>query len=81
MKIVGDLSQETENAVYRALVSQLLILGHSEVWNHRNINNLIGVCWDVRPGENTQSYGHTRLERDILPRNSLTADQEDLSDK
>ncbi len=81
VKILRDHSQEKENAVYRALVSQVLILGHAEIRNLSNINNLIGVCWDVRPRENAQSHGDTRPESDVLPRDSLKTDQESLSCK
>ena len=84
VKIPRYLSQEEEHAVYQVLISQVLILGHSEVRNHFNINKLIGVCWDVRQGENTQntySHGLTRPESDVLPRDSRKTDQETLSCK
>jgi len=80
VNILRDHSQE-ENAVYRALVSQVRILGHAKVRNHSNITNLIGVCWDVRLRENAQSHGDSRPESDVLPQDSLKTDQESLSCK
>ncbi len=40
--------EENEEKIYRALISQVSILRHSEICNHSNIIHLIDVCWDVR---------------------------------
>lgn len=81
VKIPRCLSWEEEDAVYRALVSQASVLGHCEIRSHSNINNLVGVCWDVRPGEDIQSQGYIQPLRDVLSRDDIEAQPDTPSSK
>lgn len=60
--------REVEQAAYRALLSQISILGHSEIRSHPNIINLVGVCWDIRPQEEVEPRKDRQAQDGILPR-------------
>ncbi len=36
-----------EQSIFRALISEVLVLGHPVVRGHANIVKLMGVCWDI----------------------------------
>jgi Protein tyrosine and serine/threonine kinase len=38
---------------FRALFSEISVLGHPAVRTHENIIKLAGICWDVSPGDST----------------------------
>jgi hypothetical protein len=41
---------DRDNA-FRALYSEISVLGHPAVRTHKNIIKLEGICWDVSPGD------------------------------
>ncbi|KAF3314300.1 hypothetical protein TWF173_004904 [Orbilia oligospora] len=43
---IDDENQDVAT-VYRAVLSEVYILGHPVVRHHPNINNLQGICWEV----------------------------------
>jgi hypothetical protein len=36
-----------ETDIFRALVAEILVLGHPSIRRHPNIVELVGICWDV----------------------------------
>lgn len=43
------LSIQEESKILRALIAEILVLGHQSVRDHPNVLRLEGVCWDVNP--------------------------------
>ena len=42
-----------DEALYRALVAEISVLGHPSILNHPNVLRLEGVCWDIDPDNKT----------------------------
>jgi hypothetical protein len=42
-------NQVTENEIFRALISEILVLGQPSIRSHPNIIRLDGICWDILP--------------------------------
>ena len=63
-------SQENEEQIYRALVSQVSILQIPKIQYHPNIVHLIGVCWDIRvpsPENDHSSRSTEERQLHVLP--------------
>lgn len=44
----SDNAAKDERDVYRALISEITVLGQSSLRKHPNIKPVLGVCWDPR---------------------------------
>ena len=40
---------ELRKVQYEALISEMVVLSHADIYDHPNIANLEGVCWEVMP--------------------------------
>ena len=60
--------REVGHAAYRALASQISILGLSKIRSHPNIIDLIGVYWDIRPQEDVQPRNDRQAQEDVVMR-------------
>jgi hypothetical protein len=52
-KCVSDRQKEreSEEAIIRVLINEVIVLGHESIRNHPNIVELQGICWDVASGD------------------------------
>ncbi|KAL9581398.1 MAG: hypothetical protein Q9212_003929, partial [Teloschistes hypoglaucus] len=46
-RFLTSLDEDEESRHYRAIISELCILGHPAIKQHPNIVKLQGICWDV----------------------------------
>ncbi|KAK5634956.1 hypothetical protein RRF57_010668 [Xylaria bambusicola] len=44
-----EKQQKTEEQLFRALIIEILVLGHPAIREHPNIAHLQGICWDISP--------------------------------
>ena len=51
-----EKNKANKEKIYRALISQILILRLPEIRDHSNIVHLIGVCWDIRAPAEENSH-------------------------
>ena len=47
-------SQQRRHQAYKALISEISVLGHPIIRNHENIIRLEGVCWDFLPSSSEE---------------------------
>ncbi|MCJ1457194.1 hypothetical protein MMC28_007561 [Mycoblastus sanguinarius] len=46
-RITSSTFESDEHSIFRALISEVLVLGHPVIQGHANIVKLMGICWDV----------------------------------
>ena len=42
-------SEGQQTTIFKALIAELIVLGHKSIRGHDNINRLEGICWDIEP--------------------------------
>lgn len=45
----SDLSEEQQATIFKALIAEVIVLGHKSIRAHGNVNRLEGICWDIEP--------------------------------
>lgn len=43
------LSEAQHTTIFKALIAEISVLGHSSVRGHGSINRLEGICWEIEP--------------------------------
>jgi hypothetical protein len=51
-KCFKEEAREDERKAFRALVSEISVLGHPSIRNHPHISRLEGVCWEIERANN-----------------------------